>query len=262
MFLFLIKKAFFDGWDNLFRLAFLNLGFIASLAIPLLLPGLFPTLPVLQMIIIAVGMFWCCVYMAASVLSLRTISDYHYFGFADFFRNIKEGWKAGLVYGVFSFLVTLVTTTALPFYLQINSLFGVLFAAIIFWTLVAASFTMQFFLPVYGRLDRHLLKALKKSFIIFLDNPLFSNFWMIFSGILLIISAILALLMPGIAGIMLFMDEALRLRLLKYDWLDEHPEIANDRAARRRIPWDALLIDEREKTGTRTLKNFIFPWKD
>jgi len=48
-----------------------------------------------------------------------------------------------------------------------------------------------------------------------------------------------------------------RLRLLKYDWLEAHPD-----ANRKKIPWDELLIEEREKTGTRTLKNLIFPWKD
>ncbi|MDR1985520.1 MAG: hypothetical protein LBP88_00935, partial [Treponema sp.] len=59
------------------------------------------------------------------------------------------------------------------------------------------------------------------------------------------------------AGILLYLDEALRLRLLKYDWLE-----VNSDATLRKIPWDALLIEEREKTGTRSLKNFIFPWKD
>ena len=33
-------------------------------------------------------------------------------------------------------------------------------------------------------------------------------------------------------------------------------------SGRRKIPWDAILIEEREKTGTRSLKSFIFPWKD
>ena len=62
---------------------------------------------------------------------------------------------------------------------------------------------------------------------------------------------------PGPVGVLLYLDEALRLRLLKYDYLEANPE-----ADRKKIPWDALLIDEREKTGDRTLKNFIFPWKD
>jgi hypothetical protein len=74
---------------------------------------------------------------------------------------------------------------------------------------------------------------------------------------MLAVSLFLALLFPGPAGILLFLDEAMRLRLLKYDWLEANPD-----ANRRKIPWDALLIEEREKTGTRSLKSFIFPWKD
>jgi hypothetical protein len=71
------------------------------------------------------------------------------------------------------------------------------------------------------------------------------------------LTALLGFLAPGPAGLLLFHDEALRLRLLKYDWIE-----ANPNENRRKVPWDALLIDERDKTGTRSLKNFIFPWKD
>jgi hypothetical protein len=36
-----------------------------------------------------------------------------------------------------------------------------------------------------------------------------------------------------------------------------HPD-----ADRRHIPWEELLAEDREKTGTRSLRSFIFPWKD
>jgi hypothetical protein len=51
------------------------------------------------------------------------------------------------------------------------------------------------------------------------------------------------------------------LRLLKYDWLEANPPPEGSRK-RRPIPWDVILIDEREKTGSRTFRNFVFPWKD
>jgi hypothetical protein len=75
--------------------------------------------------------------------------------------------------------------------------------------------------------------------------------------VVLVLSLITFMMFPGPAGLLLYLDESLRLRLLKYDWLE-----ANPGANRRKIPWDASLIDEREKTGTRTFRNFIFPWKD
>ncbi|MDR0683993.1 MAG: hypothetical protein LBF83_02555, partial [Spirochaetaceae bacterium] len=106
-------------------------------------------------------------------------------------------------------------------------------------------------------LDTKLTKIIKKSFIIFFDNPGLCIFAFFHNLALLALSVLLAFLIPGPAGILLFLDEALRLRLLKYDWLEENPD-----ADRRKIPWESLLIEEREKTGSRSFKSFIFPWKD
>ncbi|GHT81356.1 hypothetical protein FACS1894130_13030 [Spirochaetia bacterium] len=110
---------------------------------------------------------------------------------------------------------------------------------------------------VSARLEDNHFKALKKCFLIFFDNGGFCVFSFIHNLILLALSVFLAFLLPGPAGILLFMDEALRLRLMKYDWIELNPD-----ENRRKIPWDALLIDERDRTGTRSFKNFIFPWKD
>jgi hypothetical protein len=257
MFFFLIKKAFFDIWDNMFRIALLNIGFIASVAIPVLVPQLFDGVPPLKILVIAAGAVWCCIYLAAASLCLKSISDYQAFGFKEFFDALKPAVPIGLTLAGVAAVLFVVATTAIPFYTQINSILGLLFAAVIFWTIVAAALSMQFFLTIRSRLDGRILKSLKKSFIIFIDNPGFSLYVFFCSLIQLILSVFLALLMPGPAGILLFQDQALRLRLLKYDYLEENPD-----ADRKKIPWDALLIDDRDRTGTRTLKNFIFPWKD
>jgi hypothetical protein len=257
MFFFLIKKSFFDLWDNMFRVALLNIGFIASAAIPILVPPLLTGIPVFQFAVLALGILWCCVYLAAAALVIPRISNYGGFGFKDFFENIKTAIPIGLVFGGALLLLFLVATTAIPFYSQINSIAGILFAALIFWTLIAACLSLQFFLVIRGRLDKKIFKSLKKSFIIFVDNPGFACYVLFCSIIQLALSVFLAFLIPGPAGILLFQDEALRLRLFKYDYLEENPD-----ADRKKIPWDALLIDDRDKTGTRTLRNFIFPWKE
>jgi uncharacterized membrane protein YesL len=197
------------------------------------------------------------VYLAAAALTLKEISDYRTFGFADFFNNIKHAWPAGLVLGLLALLGGMLITLVIPFYMGMNSMIGLFLAAFIFWTLIAAILSFQFFFAVRARLDARLAKALKKSFIIFLDNPLFCILSAILTLLMLALSILLALLIPGPAGILLFLDEGLRLRLLKYDWLEVTPS-----ADRRKIPWEALLIDEQEKTGTRSFKSFIFPWKD
>ncbi|MDR1574599.1 MAG: hypothetical protein LBS37_01215 [Treponema sp.] len=257
---FLVKKTFFDLWDNLFRIALLNLGFIASLAVPVFLPGLF-TSPALFCAALAVGTLWCAVYLAAAALSLRAVSDYGSFGFGDFARNLKEGWPAGLCMGAAVLILWAVVSIVIPFYLSVNSMIGLLLAAVIFWTLVLALLSLQFFFAVRARLDSRLASVFRKCVIIFFDNPGLAVFSLLHNAVILAVSVLLALLFPGPAGILLYLDEALRLRLLKYDWLEANPE-APVRSKRRAIPWDAILVEEREKTGTRSLKSFIFPWKD
>jgi hypothetical protein len=86
---------------------------------------------------------------------------------------------------------------------------------------------------------------------------MFCFFTLIHNLVVLVLSGFAAFLFPGPAGLLLFLDEGLRLRLIKYDWLEANPD-----ADRRNVPWDTLLIDEREKTGSRSLRGLIFPWKD
>jgi len=117
--------------------------------------------------------------------------------------------------------------------------------------------SFQYFLAIRARIGKNNIVSVKKSFIIFADNTGFSITMFVLLLAQAALSVILAFLLPGPGGILLFVDEALRLRLLKYDWLEEHPG-----ENRKKIPWEALLIDERERTGSRTLRNFIFPWKD
>ena len=268
---FLIRKTFYDIWDNMFRLILVNLGFIVSLTIPIILPGFMP-IPILAILTSAIGVLWCCVYLSATALSVKAISDHGVFGFADFTANLKAGWPAGIVLGLAGFFLFIVIRIVIPFYLDMNSLVGLLLGAVIFWTLVPAFISFQFFLAIRARLAVKPIKIIKKCFIIFFDNPGFSIFSVLYTLVTLVLSLIFALLLPGPAGLLLFLDEGLRLRLLKYDWLeavskevstsgDAIPPAA-DSPRRRAIPWDALLIEEREKTGTRTFRNFIFPWKD
>jgi hypothetical protein len=276
---FLIKKSFYDLWDNMFRIVTLNLGFIISLAIPIIIPGFLQTIPVLSIIVAAVGILWCFVYLSAAALSVKAISDYGVFGFADFWTNLKKGWLAGIIMGLAVFLFFVMIRVIIPFYLDMGSFVGILLAGLLFWTLVLAVISFQFFFAIRARLDTKPIKIIKKCFIIFFDNPGFSIFSALYTLSTLILSLIIIfyfpglaglllflLLLPGPAGLLLFLDEGLRLRLMKYDWLEANPPAPDSpslpRKARRTIPWDVLLIEEREKTGTRTLRNIIFPWKD
>jgi hypothetical protein len=255
MFGFLIKKTFYDLWDNLFKIALINLAFLALLFAGIILPPLFNALPPLSTGIMALCLLCCCVYLSAASLCLKALSDYGSFGFADFLHNLAAAWPAGLFLGALCLLEFFLGALAIPFYISLGSFAGLLLGCFLLWTMVAATLALQFYLPIRARLDTKPGKIIKKCFLILFDNTCFCVLAGVVSAAILTLSLPLLMLLPGPGGILLFLDEALRLRLLKYDWLEANP-------GRRKIPWDILLEDEREKTGNRSIKGLIFPWKD
>ncbi|HVP19812.1 MAG TPA: hypothetical protein VMU36_12520, partial [Spirochaetia bacterium] len=89
------------------------------------------------------------------------------------------------------------------------------------------------------------------------DNPGFSIGLAICALIVAGVSVFTAFLLPGFATVLLWWNVAAKLRLYKYDWLEQNPG-----ADRRRVPWDALLVEDRERVGKRTLRGMIFPWRE
>jgi len=254
---FLIKKSFYDLWDNLLLIALINLGFIASASIPLLLPSVLSGIPVLGFIVAIAGAVWCSIYLVTAALALRTLSNTGGLTFGDFFGGIRKSLVAGLILSVLVIAIAYCLTAAIPFYLAAKSTLGLMAAAMLFWMIVLALLTVQFFPTVKARFEGNPRILLRRCLEIFFDNTLFSIFTALANLVLLALSIFLAFLLPGPAGMLMFMDDAVRLRLLKYDWLKAHPE-----ANRKRIPWEEILAEEREITGTRSLRNLIFPWKD
>ena len=261
MTVFLIKKTFFDLWDNAFRIALLNIGFIASFAFFLLLNRLlevFSPLPsAVSALIFLLAVAWYSVYMAAAAVCVKNISDYSYFGFADFGAALRSVWKTGIAFSLFLSAGALLFTFIIPFYLLLNSASGLLVASLLFWTFVLLTTMFQYFFAARARLGVTVVIIIKKCFLLFTDNPLFFAGTMLLALLFLVLSAATAFLFPGPAGVLLFLDEALRLRLLKYDWLEQ-----NSGADRRYIPWNKVLAEEYEKTGRRTMRGLLFPWKD
>jgi uncharacterized membrane protein YesL len=141
-------------------------------------------------------------------------------------------------------------------YGRIQSFIGPLASSFLFWVLIFWILAFQYFFSIQARLDKKFGKVIKKMFLLLLDNPLFTIGLLIGTLITFAVSVFTAFLLPGIASIFLWWNAALKLRLYKYDYLEENPE------SRRNIPWDALLTEDRERVGKRTLKGMIFPWKE
>jgi hypothetical protein len=257
MFGFLLKKTFFDMWDNLFRLLIMNAGFILVLAIFFLLAPLFLSIFPLFIATIAIGAALLAVYTGAVSKMCAAIADYRQPGFSDFYGFIKESWASSLLLACVVLAYGFIVTVAFRFYGGLKNLAGPLAVAVLFWVTVAGALAIQYFFPIQARLDRSFRKIARKTFLVFFDNPGFSIGLFLSAILVAAISVFTALLLPGVSAVLLLWNVAFKLRLYKYDWIEQNPE-----ADRRRIPWDALLVEDRERVGKRTLKGMIFPWKE
>ncbi|MBI9104641.1 MAG: hypothetical protein JEY99_19655 [Spirochaetales bacterium] len=255
---FLMKKSFFDGWDNLISIILINLGFILCLAAIFFLPGFGENLLGSASIFLVIpGILLIHVYAGAVSALIKEASDFQSFELKKVVVGFKANWKVSLLLGVVNSLIFMVIIIAFPFYLSFGNMLGVAGAGFIFWVSFFWIVSIQYFFPVYTRLEGSFIKSIKKCFLISLDNPGFSIFSLLYSAILFVISLITAFMIPGIGGILLFQQNAIKLRIYKYDWLEENPD-----GDRKKIPWDSLLFEDRERIGPRSIKGMIFPWKD
>ena len=258
MFGFLIKKAFFDLWDNFLPAILVNLGFIAVLAVPVLLPPVVTAAgAAFGFVVLAAGVVAGIVYLGGVFGIAGEITDYQSLEWRSFFAPLRSWLPATLTLGGITVVHAALLAVAIPVYSAMNNLFGLFAIAVLFWMSVIWWLSAQFFLPVRGRLSTNPMKIIRKSFILSFDNTGFTIALAVGAVVILAVSFFTAFLIPGVAGLAIWYQAAVKLRLYKYDYLEEHPE-----ASRKEIPWDALLYDDRERVGKRTLRGMIFPWKE
>jgi uncharacterized membrane protein YesL len=255
MFGFLIKKAFFDMWDNLIRIVILNLGFILLFAL-MGFSLLHLTQSLLYVVLLVLGLVLLFLYTGVVNWIVSRLADYRKPEIGELPGFLKATWPTSLLFVALNLLLAFLLVVAFNVYGQLKSFVGPLASSFLFWVLIFWVLASQYYFPIQSRLDRNFLKMLKKSFLLFLDNPLFTFGLFLGSLLILALSVFTALLIPGMATLLLWLNAGLQLRLYKYDYLESHPE------DRRRIPWDALLVEDRERVGKRTLKGMIFPWKE
>ena len=259
MFFFLIKKAFFDAWDNLGILILANLtSFVVIVAgvwpiTRLLENGSVSGIPILILLIPAL-------FVVGGVTSsmMSRIADYKRPAWGDIPTALRKTWKYSLLLTLFLMLFFPISAFGMRYYAGMKTTLGLAAMALLFWISLGVYLVSIWFFPVLNRLSGGFRKSLKKCSLIMLDNlgiSLFAGLFVI--PLQMILWPFTAFGAFGPAGVQLYMDDALRLLLLKYDWLEDHSE-----AGKRDIPWFELLIDEREKVGKRTLKGMIFPWKE
>lgn len=258
---FFLKKTFYDGWDNLLVVMLLNVVTLLFIFGFWYLISLTSASVPLSLALLALGVMTLSVFFLAVSHSMAGVARYKSFSIKDFIGSFKEVLKHGVLFGVLILGIGLTSFITLPYYFSIGNTVGFGITMLLFWILVIVALSLQWFFPIRSQLDTNFKKCIKKSFIIFFDNPGFSLFMGIYALILLIISVFAIFLVPGFTGINLAYNNAFRLRMYKYDWLEEQPE-EDFKKVRKSIPWDELLAEDDDIVGHRSFRSFIFPWKD
>lgn len=263
---FFFQKNFCDGWDNIFSLLIPNaISIILGIGTYLAVGAVARVNVMISLLVLIV----CCGVIMISIFAwggnAKKIADFDAPSLANYFKSFPHVLVRGFLFGALIGTLVVVSSIAIPYYLRMfksGNLLGLLFVALLFWFLLVCAIALQWFLPLaFLQEGNTFRKCLKKSFIIFFDNPGFSFVMGLYNLILLVVSLFLFFIMPGTSGITLSQMNALRLRLYKYDWLEENPDIAADKDKRCEVPWDKLIAEDKETLGPRNLQSFIFPWK-
>ena len=275
MFGFFLKKNFCNIWDNFFHTIFVNLpvmllsflGYFFCSKMAGMREGTpFGGLTFMIAVIICC-LVWGILFLAEGE-NAANISKYDTPKFKVFLTQIPHCIKDGILLGLCQAVLILAVLISIPYYFKIwmgvgeteGSLTGLLMMACVFWVVIIASLALQWVLPVRSLMHNKFRKCLKKSFILFFDNPFFS----IGVALVNLFNTALAIFSMGIldgpATIAITATNALKLRLYKYDWLEVNPGLT--KAQRKQVPWEDLLVKEKRLLGKRTFRSLIYPWKE
>ena len=254
---FFIKKAFFDGWDNLIGIVLYNLISVGIIILGLFASYLADVSIFVWALALALVLLVFCLFSGALSNVCYEYSNYQRSGFSTFREAFGRYFKHSLFYFVFLVLMILIALFVIPFYLSINGIVGIILSVIMLWVMII----MVLLIPYYLALSSYLpgdgpFKTFKKCFLIMADNMGFTIFFLIYNLVMIVLTVITMGFLPGIAGMNLASHDAVKLIMLKYDYIEENPEID-----RKHLPWEDILFEEKEKVGPRSFKNMIFPWK-
>ncbi|MCR5288544.1 MAG: hypothetical protein K6E51_00975 [Treponema sp.] len=259
---FYLKKNFCDCWDNMLSLLVGNVTLLIYILTTWFLINAFSSANMglgLILATVATGGFMVLLFGYAHCAAI--ISDFGSPSIGLFFTSILKKAKEGFLFGLLLGILIIGCFFGIPMYFSMHSFIGTMLGLFLFWVEVITLLALQWFIPVMFLMNNSFKKTLKKCFILFFDNPGFTLFMALYTIVLLTASTVLVFLMPSFTGITLAQINALRLRLYKYDWIEQHPELTS-RKDQKNIPWKALLQQDKETLGPRNIRSFIFPWKD
>ena len=254
---FLIKKVFFDIWDNLVIIMMLNIGFVAPLAL-FFLAGSFSDNNGLSLTFITLSVLVFSLFSLGVNGIVYGYSRYQRDGIKGFLDAYRYHIGHAAFHFVFCLLLAFALFYGIPFYFSFRNLFGFFLGMLTFWIVFAFLIAIQYYFPLCFHMEADgPLKTFRKCLLVAADNMGTSFFLLLRTVIDLVLTVLTASLLPGLTGIALSRMDTVRLLMKKYDFMEENPE-----ATKKDINWDDLLYEEQKLVGPRSFKGMIFPWKD
>jgi hypothetical protein len=255
MFLFLIRKTFFDFWDHLGAILIINLGYWVIFAFTVYVPSHFPSHPVWSVIANLIKFSLFFLYTGAINRMIKQYADFSSASFSNFGSHLKATWKSSLLFCGLVLGILLIVTVGFNYLRRAGGFTSALGFGMLFWIIAFCLMILPYFFPFDARSNGNFLTGLKKATLLFMDNVLFSSGLLIGAFIICGLSAFFGFIIPGIGMLLLWYHVAVRLRLAKYDYLEQNPN-----TRRRNIPWGQILQGDMQRLSSRTLKRLIFPW--
>ncbi len=255
---FFIKKAFFDGWDNLIGLVLFNIGYIVLMFIAFWLSmtiGQIHWVAGYGALILSIVLVSVLLGGTASVAF--NYSDYKHDAWAAFRAGVKRNIRHSLLFSLVMVLFFANLLLVIPFYASFGNIIGYIISVILIWVEIIIILAVPYYFPLMNLLPADkALKTARKCLLIVGGNMGFTFFYLLYSIFCLAVTLFTVGIIPGITGMQLASQDAMKLLMFKYDYLEENPD-----ADPKHIPWEDLLYEEKEKVGPRSLKSMIFPWK-
>ncbi|MCQ2576599.1 MAG: hypothetical protein MJ162_07625 [Treponema sp.] len=271
MYRFILKKNFCDTWDNLLGVIVTNALYVCiSAALLYLWAVITKAMGENANVWASMGMtlglitLWNIIH---AIISLAygeiavDIANFQAGSIVGFFKAIPGCLLDGLLYGLFVSVWLYISAFCMYYYLGLGSTLGLLLCAFIFWIDIFVALSLQYFVPIRSTMHNNFLKVLKKCFFMFFDNTGFTILLAINNLFLFLLSIVFFGFIPSVGSIIINLQNNFRIRLYKYDYLEQHPELKTKKE-RKQIPWEELIYEDRETLGPRTFRSFLFPWKE
>ncbi len=280
MFGFQLIKWFWNLWDHLLTIILWNLSCLMTVGLFFYLLQIFLAaadgLPqVLPAALLSLLLLFCSTVLQHTLaLSNYAIAKFERSEWKECLCRAwrKDSLRAAILMDLGLGVLFLIYFVSWRFYTQQGGLLSLMAQGLLFWLALLLLLSSGFYFPLLVREEFSIKKALRQSLVVCLDNFLLSLALGLVGLLLLVISFLPPLMLFfGPAGLGLWYEVSLRILYYKYQYIQQLPEEEIQKARssrgnlRRRkpeIPWRALLREERERIGPRSLRNFIFPWKD